>query len=103
MDFDDQIWCFFRTNDLGAVSPAAMASGIERMQVVSGIESDKGCRFAMWSLLYMLGPAPDLDVAFKDEGGREAARTIMGLLGQANDTAQSCSTLENASRRLSRN
>ena len=45
-----------------------------------GLESDKGRRFAMWSLLYMLGSAPDLDVAFKDERDREAARTFMDLL-----------------------
>ena len=63
MEFDDQMRRFFGTDDLGAVSPAAMASGIERMQVEFGLEADKGRRFAMWSLLYMLGSAPDLDVA----------------------------------------
>ena len=49
-----------------------------------GLETDKGRRFAMWSLLYMLGSAPDLDVAFKDPRDREAARTFMDLLDQAN-------------------
>ncbi len=68
----------------GAVSSEAMASGIERMQVEFGLEIDKGRRFAMWSLLYMLGSAPDLDVAFKDEHDRDAARTFMVLLDQAN-------------------
>ena len=87
MEFDDQMRRFFGTDDLDAVSAAAMASGIERMQVEFGLETDKGRRFAMWSLLYMLGSAPDLDVAFKDERDRDAARTFMDLLDQANDTA----------------
>ena len=34
----------------------------------------------MWSVLYMLGHAPDLDVAFADEEDREAARNLMDLL-----------------------
>ncbi len=65
MEFDDQMRRFFGTDDLGAVSPEAMASGVERMQVEFGLETDKGRKFAMWSLLYMLGSAPDLDVAFR--------------------------------------
>ncbi len=80
MEFDDQMRRFFGTDDLGAVSPAALASGVERMQVEFGLETDKGRKFAMWSLLYMLGSAPDLDVAFKDERDRDAARTFMDLL-----------------------
>lgn len=89
MEFDDQMRRFFGTDDLGSVSPAAVASGIERMQVEFGLETDKGRRFAMWSLLYMLGSAPDLDVAFKDDRDRDAARMFMNLLDQANDTTQS--------------
>jgi hypothetical protein len=54
------------------------------MQVEFGLETDKGRKFAMWSLLYMLGSAPDLDIAFKDERDRDAARTFMDLLDQAN-------------------
>ena len=74
MEFDDQMRRFFGTDDLGAVSPAALASGVERMQVEFGLETDKGRKFAIWSLLYMLGSAPDLDVAFKDERDREDER-----------------------------
>jgi hypothetical protein len=84
MEFDDQMRRFFGTDDLGAVSPEVMASGVERMRVEFGLETDKGRKFAMWSLLYMLGSAPDLDVAFKDERDRDAARTFMDLLDQAN-------------------
>ena len=84
MEFDDQMRRFFGTDDLGTISPKSMASGIERMQVEFGLETDKGRRFAMWSLLYMLGSAPTLDVAFTDEHDRDAARTFMDLLDQAN-------------------
>lgn len=83
MEFDDQMRRFFGTDDLGSVSPAAVASGIERMQVEFGLETDKGRRFAMWSLLYMLGSAPDLDVAFKDERDRDAARMFMDVARQS--------------------
>lgn len=84
MEFDDQMRRFFGTEDLGAVSPEGLASGIEHMRVAFGLEIDKSRRFAMWSLLYMLGSAPDLDVAFKDPNDRDAARTFMDLLDQAN-------------------
>ena len=85
MEYADQMRRFCGTDELGAVSPAAMASGIERMQVEFGLETDKGRKFAMWSLLYMFGSAPDLDVAFKDERDRDAARTFMDLLDRAKD------------------
>ena len=84
MEFDDQMRRFFGTDNLGAVSPEGIASGIERMRVEFGLETDKGRRFAMWSLLYMLGSAPDLDAAFKDARDREAARAFMDLLDRAN-------------------
>jgi len=42
MEFDDQMRRFFGTDDLGVVSPAALASGVERMQVEFGLETDKG-------------------------------------------------------------
>ena len=74
MEFDGQMRGFFGTDDLGAVSSEGLASGIERMLVEFGLETDKGRRFAMWSLLYMLGSARD----------RDAARTFMDLLDQAN-------------------
>jgi len=84
MEFDDQMRRFFGTDDLASVSPEAMASGIERMRVEFGLETDKGRRFAMWSLLYMLGSAPDLDTAFEDAGDRDAARRFMDLLDEVN-------------------
>ena len=49
------------------------------MQVDLGLEQDRGRRFALWALLHMFDAAPDLDVAFKDEADREAARNFMDL------------------------
>ena len=80
MDFDDLLQRYFATTDLAGASPAVQAAGIDRLRVDLGLESDRGRRFALWSLLYMLGQAPDLDVAFKDEADREAARNLMDLL-----------------------
>jgi hypothetical protein len=50
------------------------------MQVDLGLEKDRSRRFALWALLHMLGAAPDLDVAFKDELDREAARDFMDMI-----------------------
>jgi hypothetical protein len=83
MDLDDQLRRFFGTEDLEAISPDAMVSGIERMQVELGLEEDRGRRFALWSLLYLLQSAPDLDAAFADEDDRNAARDFMDLMDQA--------------------
>ena len=59
------------------------AAGLDRLRVDFGLETDRGRKFALWSLLYLLGHAPDLDVAFKDEADREAARDLMDLLAAA--------------------
>jgi len=83
MDFDDQVRRYFGTSDLDAVTPAALEAGIERMAVDLGMEDDRGRRFALWSLMYLLGAAPDLDVAFKNAEDREAARDFMDLIERA--------------------
>jgi hypothetical protein len=79
MQLDDQLRRYFGSADLAAVSPDALAAGTERIAVDLGLEQDRSRRFALWVLLYMLGAAPDLDVAFKDEADREAARNFMDL------------------------
>ncbi|PSJ43530.1 hypothetical protein [Allosphingosinicella deserti] len=81
MDFDDQLRRYFGTADLAALTPSAMEAGVDRMRVDLGLEKDRGRRFALWALMHMLGVAPDLDVAFKDEADREAARNFMDLAG----------------------
>lgn len=83
MDLDDQFRRYFGTADLEEVAPEAYAAGVERMRVDFGLEKDRGRRFALWTILYMLGAAPDLDIAFKDEADRDQARTMMDMLAAA--------------------
>lgn len=85
MQFDDQLRRFFGTDDLADVSLDALASGIERMQVEFGLESDRGRRFGIWSILYILGAAPDLEAAFEELDDRDAARTFMDMFDKARD------------------
>ena len=80
MDLDDLLFRYFGARELADVPAAALSAGIERMQVDLGMARDPGQRFALWCLLHLLGGAPDLDVAFKDEADREAARNFMDLL-----------------------
>ncbi len=85
MEFDDQLRRYFGTSDLSAITPAALAGGTEHMAVDFGLEKDRGRRFALWTLMYMLGSAPDLDVAFADARDRDAARDFMDMLGRAEE------------------
>ena len=80
MEFDDLLRRYFGSADLTEISAEGQAAGIERALVDLGLERDSGKRFALWALLHMLGAAPDLDVAFKSEADREAARNLMDLL-----------------------
>ena len=80
MEFDDLLRRYFGSADLAEISAEGQAAGIERALVDLGLERDSGKRFALWALLHMLGAAPDLDVAFKSEADREAARNLMDLL-----------------------
>ena len=85
MDLDDQFRRYFGTADIAALSPAAFEAGTEKMRVDFGLEKDRPRRFALWTLMYMLGVAPDLDVAFKDEADRDAARTFMDMAEATED------------------
>ena len=89
MNLDDQLRRYFGTIDLAQVPPQALAAGIEHMQVDLGLATDPARRFALWALLHMLGGAPDLDVAFKDEADREAARKFMDLANGADPSSSS--------------
>jgi len=79
MNFDDQLHRYFGSADLDTVPPSALAAGVERMRVDFGLEKDRGRRFALWSLLFLLGAAPDLD-SFDDPADREAARDFMDMM-----------------------
>ena len=83
MDLQGQLREYFGTSELQAIAPGALAAGVERMRVDLGLERDRGRRFALWALLHMLGEAPDLDAAFREEADRNAARTFMGLAERA--------------------
>lgn len=85
MQFDDQLQYYFGSTDLDAITPAVFEAGTERMRVDLGMTTEASRRFALWSLLSMLGAAPDLDVAFKDEAEREAARNFMDLMARAEE------------------
>lgn len=80
MNFDDLLQRYFATTELAGATPAMIEAGIDRLLVDFGLEQDRAKRFALWSLLHMLGQAPDLDVAFSDPADREAARNLMDLL-----------------------
>ena len=80
MDFDDLLQRYFGTSDLAEASAAVRAAGVDRLRVDFGLEMDRGRKFALWALLHLLGQAPDLDVAFKDEADRQAARNLMDML-----------------------
>lgn len=80
MNLDDMLQRYFGTSDLSDASPAVHEAGVDRLRVDLGLEADRGRRFALWSLLYLLGRAPDLDTAFKEEADREAARNLMDTL-----------------------
>ena len=83
MDMADLLQRYFGTRELAEVAPAALPAGIERMRVDFGLEQARAPRFALWTLLLVLGEAPDLDVAFEHEEDREAARNLMDLLSAA--------------------
>ena len=85
MDFNDQLRRYFGTTDLATLRPDALDAGIEHMQVDLGLTKDRSRRFALWALLHMLGAAPDLDVAFKEEADREAARNFMDLAARGDE------------------
>ncbi len=80
MNFDDLLQRYFGTADPGQLSPAVLEAGVDRLRVDFGLERDRERRFALWSLLFLFGEAPDLDVAFAEEADREAARNLMDLL-----------------------
>ncbi|MEO6716812.1 MAG: hypothetical protein ABIM50_06135 [Novosphingobium sp.] len=85
MDFDDQMRRYFGTAEISSIAPAALNAGIEHMRVEFGLEKDRSRRFALWTLMFMLGAAPDLDVAFKDKADQDAARDFMDMVDRAGE------------------
>lgn len=83
MDFQDLLFHYFGQSEIDSLTAGAIDAGTERMKVDFGLEDDPGRRFGLWALLYMLGEAPDLDVAFEDADERDAARTFMDMVDAA--------------------
>jgi hypothetical protein len=88
MNLDDLLQRYFSSTDLASVSPAMLEAGTDRLRVDLGLETDRSRRFALWSLLYLLGEAPELDVAFADPADRDAARTFMDLLAAGEQASE---------------
>jgi hypothetical protein len=85
MNLDDLLERYFGTTELSKASLAMQETGLDRLRVDFGLETDRPRRFALWSLLYLLGQAPDLDVAFKEAEDRDAARNLMDLMAASED------------------
>jgi hypothetical protein len=83
MELDDLMRRYFGSAEPASLPPGALAAAVERMAVDFGIETDRGRRFALWTLMFMLDSAPDLDVAFKDPEDRDAARDFMDLMDRS--------------------
>jgi hypothetical protein len=88
MDFDQLLVRFFGTEDIASLSSEQLVSGVERLRLQFGLEKDGGRRFGYWSLLYMLGAAPDIEEAFEDPEDREAARDFMDTIDHEIDEAE---------------
>lgn len=88
MDFDRLVIQFFGTADIDTLTPEQLVAGTERLRLQFGLERDAGRRFALWSLMYMLGMAPDVDEAFDDEEDREAAREFMDMADSEIDSEE---------------
>lgn len=79
MTFDDLLRRYFGNTEIDSLAADALAAGMDRMRVDLGLEADRGRRFALWSLLFLLGDAPDLDATFEDADDRNAARDFMDM------------------------
>lgn len=82
MDLDHLLRSYFGSSELELVSGEMLEAGVDRLRVDFGLERDRARRFALWAVLYMVGEAPDLDIAFVEKEDREAARRLMDLLAR---------------------
>lgn len=80
MDLDALLHHYLGADDPAAVDPAAVAEAHARIGLDFGVERDEGRRFALWSLMAVLGDAPDPRDAFDDAKTREAAFAFGRLL-----------------------
>ena len=83
MDFHDALQRYFGTEEIDRLDAGSLVAGLERIRVDFGLEKDSGRRFGLWTIMYMFGDAPDIDVAFEDTDEREAARDFMDMVDNA--------------------
>ena len=79
MDYDLLLVRCFGTEDIATLSPEQLVQGVKHLRLQFGMERDSGRRFALWSLMYMLGDAPDLEASFKNPEDRDGARQFMEM------------------------
>jgi hypothetical protein len=80
MDFQHLLVRYFGQDDIETIDPEHLAGGLERMRLDFGLEKDAGRRFGLWTLMFMLGDAPPLDIAFKTAQEQDAARNFMDMV-----------------------
>ena len=88
MDFDQLLIQFFGTDDIAGLPSDQIIAGMERMRLQLALERDTDRRFALWSLMYMLGSAPDLEDTFKSAEDRDAARDFMDMIDAEIDAGE---------------
>ncbi len=89
MDLDNLLRHYLGTADPSGATPDALAEASRRIALDFGLERDVGRRFALWSLLAVLGDPPDPRDAFKDARSRDAAFAFSRLLrhGEGDDAS----------------
>lgn len=85
MDLDALLRHYLGTDDPEAADPATLARARERIAIDFGVERDAARRFALWSLLTVLGDAPDPRDAFDDVATRDAAFAFTRLMAAADE------------------
>ncbi len=88
MEFDQLLVRFFGSEDITTLDTDQLVHGVERLRLQFGLERDRGRRFALWCLMFMLGVAPSVSDAFEDADDRDAARDFMETVEREQDAEQ---------------
>lgn len=89
MDLDGLLLHYLGVDEPSRATPQGLAEARQRISLDFGLERDAGRRFALWSLLAVLGDPPDPRDAFEDAKSRDAAFAFSRLLrhGDEDDAA----------------
>jgi hypothetical protein len=88
LEFDQLLVRFFGSEDITTLDTDQLVHGVERLRLQFGLERDRGRRFALWCLMFMLGVAPSVSDAFEDADDRDAARDFMETVEREQDAEQ---------------